>query len=140
MTDFRPDCTINLHVELRGKPAKVSWACSIAIGKHGTVVMARRFLGIVSRDEAELAALLFGLAQAQRLQQEKVEIAATFSLDGRLADDGGARRLPPELRPRRDEAARIWSSFRLAKEGRVAPERALALREAAVGAFARKRR
>jgi hypothetical protein len=137
MTDFRPDCIINLHAEFRGKPAKVAWACSIEHAKAGRVVAARRFLGVVPRDEAEISAVLFGLRQASRFLQEKVELRATFSLEGKLG--GGTGRPPPrELRPAHDEAARLWEGFRLRRTGRVSPDEALALREEAEKAYLRK--
>jgi hypothetical protein len=136
MTDFRPDCTISLHVETRGKPAKLTWACSISHAKRGLLVRARGFSGLVPHAEAELAALLFGLRQTQRLLQEKVEVAATFPVEELLSKEN--RRLAPGLRPQRDEAVRIWESFRLRRMGKVSPGAARELREEAEGSYRRR--
>jgi hypothetical protein len=137
MTDFRPDCTINLHCELRGKPAKIAWSCSIVHPKRGRIVVARRFLGLVSREEAQLRALLFGLREAARLLQEKVEATATFPVEEWLGEEG-PRRLAPELKPLREEAARCWAGFRYRRAGRMSGEEALALRGEAENAFRRR--
>ena len=140
MTDFKPECTINLHVELRGKPAKFAWACSLSQERKGRVVLARRFLGLVTREQAELGALLFGLRQAQRFLQEKVEVAATFPLMDLTGGGSGTRRTAPELRALQGETARIWDSFRLKRIGRMGGEEALPLQEAAELAYQRKRK
>lgn len=140
MTDFRPDCTINLHVEARGKPAKVAWVCSITHARRGRLVLARRFLGLVPRGEAELRALLFGLRETQRLLQEKVEVAATFPLDGLLGEEIRGRRVPAELAPLREDATRLWNAFRLHRCGRLEGGEALALREDGERAFLRNRK
>jgi hypothetical protein len=139
MTDFRPDCIINLHLELQGKPAKVAWSCSIEHSKRGRIVHARRFLGLVSREEAELKALLFGLRQTARLLQEKVVVAATFPVEAYLADVP-PRRLPPELKGAREEALRFWTGFRLRRIGRVAGDEARQLRDDAEKSFRRRSR
>jgi hypothetical protein len=127
MTDFRPDCTINLHVELRGKPAKLAWACSITHPRRGRLVLARKFVGVVPREEAEISALLFGLRQASRFLQEKVEVAASFSVD-RLLAGGESARAAPEVRAIREEAKRRWEEFRLRRSGSLTPLEAVALR------------
>ena len=121
MTDFHPDCTINLHLELRGKPAKLAWVCSISHPKSGRIVLARRFLGLVSPEEAQLRALLFGLRQTGRLLQEKVEAAATFPLESWLGEVE-PRRLAPELKPLREEARRLWDGFRYRRIARLEAE------------------
>jgi hypothetical protein len=136
MTDFRPECIINLHVEIRGKPGRISWACSITREKHGRVVLARKLLGEGLREEAELAALEFGFAQANRFQQEKVEVTATFPLESTL--EGSGRKLSPGLKPRREAVLKAWMGFRLRKLGRMEGPEALALREAAEKAFVRR--
>jgi len=135
MTDFRPECIINLHVEIRGKPGRMAWACSITREKHGRVVLARALLGEVPREEAELAALEFGFSQANRFQQEKVEVTATFPLESTL--EGSGRKLAPELKIRRESVLKAWKGFRLHKLGRMTGPEALALREAAEKAFIR---
>lgn len=140
MTDFRADCTINLHVEAQGRPGKHAWACTITHAKRGRILGARRFLGLVERDEAELRALLFGLRQTSRLQQEKVELAATFSCARLLEEEGFARKPSAEFRALREEARRLWQGFRLAKLGAVTPAEAVALREEAEGAYRRGRK
>ena len=93
MTDFRPECIINLHAEGRSN-SRWAWSCSITREKHGTVVLARKLLGDVSREEAEIAALEYGFAQANRLLQEKVELCSTFAVEGLL--EGSAKKLPAE--------------------------------------------
>ena len=107
MTDFKPDCTINLHVELRGKPAKIVWCCSMEQARAGRVILARRFLGLVNREEAELQVLLFGMRQAARFLQEKVEIRASFSAEDHLLKERSGNRTPQELKPLRAEAVRL---------------------------------
>jgi hypothetical protein len=136
MADFKPDCTINLHVEARGKPAKLAWSCSVSHARSGRLALARRFIGLSSREETELRALLFGLRQASRLLQEKVEVAATFGLDGRLDD---SRRVPPELKPLRDEAHRLWEGFRYRRIGKLSPAVSRELGEEAEKAYRRRR-
>ena len=126
MTDFRADCTINLHAELRGKPAKIAWACSLVHSKRGRIVLARRFVGAVTREEAQLRALRFGLRQASRLLQEKVEANATFALEELLAEES-PRRLAPELKPLREEVARVWLTFRHRRIGRLEGAEAVAV-------------
>ncbi len=140
MTDFRPDCIINLHVETRGKPAKLAWSCSLSHAKQGQIVLACRFLGFVTREEAELKSLLFGLRQASRLLQEKVELRSTFSLEEILNEQGRTRRkLVPELRPFREESVRLWGSFRHSRHGRLEGAEALVLQKEAENAYRRGR-
>jgi len=140
MTEFRPECTINLHVESQGKPAKLAWSCSIAHHRSGRVACARKFLGIVPREEAELHALLFGLEQAKRLLQEKVEIAAAFSLKELLEGEArGARGMSPERKAMREGARREWETFRLRRISPLGREEQAFLRDLAEGAYRRRR-
>ena len=136
MTDFRPECIINLHVEIRAKPARIAWACSITREKHGRVVLARKLMGEAPREEAEIAALEFGFAQANRFMQEKVEVTATFPLESTL--EGSGRKLTPQLKPRRENVVKAWKAFRLRKLGKMVGPEALALRESAEKAFVRR--
>lgn len=140
MTEFRADCTINLHVESRGKPGKLAWVCSVVHGKRGRVVLARRFMGIASREEVELRALLFGLRQGARFLQEKVDVAANFPLEGILAEGKSAGRVSPELKPMKEEILKAWGGIRLKRVARVAGEEAVFLREEAEKAYQRKHR
>ncbi len=138
MNEFKADCTINLHVELSGKPAKVAWACSLVHARRGRVVLARKFLGIVPREEAELEVLQFGLRQATRLLQEKVELNATFPLEGKLSAKKSAK-LEPSLKEKKEQLARLWDGFRLKRAARMSGEEAKLLRETAEKTFVTKR-
>ncbi|MGZ3650592.1 MAG: hypothetical protein ACXVB9_20865 [Bdellovibrionota bacterium] len=140
MTDFKPDCTINLHVEARTKPAVCAWVCSISHVKCGRVVLARKTLGDVPRPEAELEVLHYGLAQALRFQQEKIVVTATFPLGAWLGESkrsGGAGK--PEFKAKREAVARAWATFRLKKINRMDAPDEKSLREEAENAFPRKR-
>lgn len=99
-------------------------------------MLARKFLGIVSRDQAEWSALLFGLKQAERLQQEKVQLCSGFNLS---LDSPGKHR-DPEVQLKKAEAEGIWKSFRLSKTGRVDPEEEAFLQREVAKAFSRKSR
>ncbi|HEY8280646.1 MAG TPA: hypothetical protein VIH99_13535 [Bdellovibrionota bacterium] len=140
MTEFRPDCIINLHVEARGRPEKLAWACTIVHAKRGVLVAARKFLGLFPRETAETEALLFGLGQAARLLQEKVEVAATFPLDRMLTDNISGRRIPPGLKLKSEEIAKVWSGFRFKRITDLRGTEAEGLREDAEKAYERKRR
>jgi hypothetical protein len=141
MTEFHADCTINIHLEARGQPAKLAWSCSLVYAKRGRIVLARGFLGKMGREEAELAALGFGLAQAHRLQQEKVDLAATFPVEG-IDGDGkrAGRTAAPGIKSKRSELMESWQRFRLRRIARINPEEAQLLRETAGKAFERKRK
>ena len=136
MTDFRPDCTIHLHVETRGKPEKAAWCCSIVHHKRGRLLLVSGFLGIVEKRSAEQVALLFGLRQAQRLLQEKVELSSSFPLEGKLEPKRGEKR---QLSPERVQLLQIWEGFRLRRARRMPDgEEAALLRETADRAFSRR--
>ena len=151
MTDFHADCTINLHVcargEKRGQPALRSWSCSIQHPKHGRLVLASKAMGTVGKEEAERAALLFGLQQASRFLQEKVEVAATFPLEERLSKMKEARRKerePVESEDAREvspkeELARAWGRFRLRRVVRMQDSEAKLLSNEAEQALRRSR-
>jgi hypothetical protein len=141
MTEFRADCTINVHIEARGNPAKFAWSCSILYGKRGRVVIARGFLGKSGREEAELAALAFGIGQALRLKQEKVDLAGTFALEGILdAEKPSGRGASESVRLKKRELISVWQGFRLRRVATIRPEEANLLREEAGKAFGRKRK
>jgi hypothetical protein len=115
MTVFKADCTINLHVDSRGKTGKLAWACSIVHHRRGRIVLARKFVGQVPKAEAEQEALLFGLQQTHRLLQEKVDIAANFPLGELLPREnksgGGKRASVKSIHS--EEIAKAWLGFRL---------------------------
>lgn len=138
ISEFRPECTVNLWLEANGQPAKRAWLCSLEVaGKR--VLVARKFLGIVSVEEAELNALLFGLRRARRLLQEKVEVRANFPVEGVLeAKKNPGRRTGPDLQSGKEEAAQIWASIRLIRGGRLDPSSAAFLAEEAKKAFRRR--
>lgn len=141
MNDFKADCTINLHVESRGNPAKQVWVCSITHAKRGRVLLSRKFLGIVSRDEAEMLALRFGIKQALRLLQEKVDVAATFPLESHLKlENSPGRGRTPELKLLREELVSYWGDFRLKRVAKLLPSEAAVLQDNAEKAFQRKRK
>ncbi len=125
MQDFHADCTINLLLQCQGRSAKYSWVCSLVTRESVRLVLARRFLGRVSREQAEWNATVFGLRQAQRLLQEKVALCADFSVD--LSDAGRSR--DPGVQLLKSEAQKIWDSFRLKKMGRISPQELQVLRE-----------
>lgn len=136
MQDFNPDCTINLSIQAQGKPGKFVWACSLVTRDSVRLVLARKFLGIVNRDEAEWSAALFGLSQAQRLMQEKVQLCSDFGLNL----DGTSKHRDPKIQLIKARAEKVWSSFRLRKLGRVEAGEERILREEALSAFSRKSR
>lgn len=104
--------------------------------KHGRLVQARKFIGQPARDEAELTALLFGLKQAARFLQEKVEVRATFPVDDKLPKGNSSSREPePGLKL---DVAKAWGSFRLRRVARMDPKEAEILRREAEKAFAKK--
>ncbi|MGE3261239.1 MAG: hypothetical protein AB7K68_05630 [Bacteriovoracia bacterium] len=137
ISEFKADCTVNLWVEANGNPAKRAWVCALQIdGKR--LIVARKFLGIVSGEEAEFSALLFGLRRARRLLQEKVDVLANFPLEGMTeVRKSSGRRGGPDLQSEREEVAQIWSSIRLKRGGKLAPENAAFLAEEAKKAFRR---
>lgn len=137
MQDFHADCTINLLVQSQGKPGKYAWVCSLVTRNSVRLLTARRFLGMVSREEAELSCALFGLAQTARLQQEKVQICADFSIP---LDAAAGKHRVPEIQLKRAEAVAIWAGFRLKKIGRVSAEENEFLRAEVAKAFSRKSR
>jgi len=136
MQEFKPDCTINLLIQSQGRPAKYVWACSLVTRDSVRLVMARKFMGIVSRDEAEWSAMLFGLSQARRLLQEKVHLCSEYS--GILQEAGKLR--DPRIQSMKAKAQDIWSTFRLRKIGKIASDEEVALKEEAARAFSRKMR
>lgn len=137
MQDFNADCTIKVWVEALGKPAKLAWACEIAVGGR-SLVRARKFLGIVPREEAELSACVFGVSQAARLLQEKVELRASFSAEDtweKRASPGRGR--GPDLQSERTKLARLWNGIRLRRVARLTPAEASAIGAEAKKAFRR---
>lgn len=136
MQDFHPDCTINLLVQSQGKPGKYAWVCSLVTRDSVRLLSARRFLGIVNREEAEWACALFGLEQAARLQQEKVQLCADFSL--LLDPAAGGKHRDPSIQSKKAEAGALWASFRLRKLGKISAEEDGFLRQEAMKAFSRK--
>lgn len=117
MQEFKADCTINLRLDDGGRQGKYSWSCELDIGGK-KIVTAKRFLGAVSRAEAEAGVVLFGLRQAQRLLQEKVELHANFPVEG-IAEKKAftSRGRGPDLQSERNEIAQLWAGFRLKRIG-----------------------
>lgn len=109
MQEFKPECTINLHVDSIGTPPKYIWICSVRY-LLSRVVVAKGFTGSKLREDAQLAAALFGLRQAYRLKQEKVALACSFP---------GILSLSPkknlELQSKLEELHSLWEGFRLKK-------------------------
>lgn len=133
MTGFKADCTINLHVENRGKTGKLAWACSIVHHNRGRIVLARKLTTDMSKEGAEQEAVLFGLQQTQRLLQEKVDIAASFPLQGMLPEEnmpgrGKARGVKSKMS---EDIAKAWLGFRLRRVTRMAAAEAELLRKEA---------
>lgn len=128
MQDFHPDCIINILVTARGQPAKFTWACGLFTRERVPLVIATRFLGHVPREEAEAAALLFGLEQAARLQQEKVQLGGDIAFPGINAPAGRGRKGTVPLKMR--EALALWESFRLRKSASLTEADRAALRGA----------
>lgn len=136
MTNFNPDCTINLHVET-GAKGRVSWACSVVHYKRGRVVLASRNAGSAPKEAAEREAVLFGLRQTHRLLQEKVDVAANFPLKGMLPaqeEKAAGRRAKPAVESEGDELLRAWEGFRLRRISRMEPGEAELLRKEAARA------
>lgn len=138
MTDFHPDCTINILVTGQGRPAKLVWVCSLVMRDGTRLVTARKFTGIASREQVEWTATLFGLRQATRLQQEKVQIRSEFSLPG-IHVSPASRLRDPALQLMREDAERLWTGFRLRKTGRLDEKEAEYLRNEAASGFRRPR-
>lgn len=136
MQDFHPDCTINLLVQSQGKPGKFAWACTLVTRNSVRLLVARRFLGVVNREQAEWSCALFGLEQAARLQQEKVQLSADFSLA--LDPAAGGKHRDPAIQSKKAEAEALWASFRLRKQGKISAEEDGFLRQEAMKAFSRK--
>ena len=109
MQEFKPECTINLHVESLGTPPKYIWNCSIRY-HVSRIVVAKGFTGSKIREDAQLEAALFGMRQAMRLKQEKVALACSFP---------GILSLSPkknlELQSKINEMNSLWQGFRLRK-------------------------
>lgn len=142
MTNFNPDCTINLYVsshgesdeKSRGKGGKLAWACSVVHYKRGRVVAASRLCAGISKADAEREAVLFGLRQTHRLLQEKVEVAANFPLKGMLPpqeEKPAGRREVGSIESKGDDLLRAWESFRLRRIGRMDAGEAELLRQEA---------
>jgi hypothetical protein len=94
MQEFRPDCTINLHLESRGRSAKLVWCCGIRDERGNGLVTVSGFAGTAPRETALLRTLRFGLEQALRLRMEKIEIATDIPVEVYLeADRAGVSRL-----------------------------------------------
>ncbi len=136
MTGFKADCTINLHVENRGKTGKLAWACSIVHHRLGRIVLARKYSADLSKEQAEQEALLFGLQQTQRLLQEKVDVAASFPLQGMLPNENmpGLGKSGSVKSKMREDITKAWNGFRLRRVTRMAADEAELLRKEAAQA------
>lgn len=109
MQEFKPECTINLHVESMGTPPKYIWICSVRY-LVSRVVVAKGFTGSKIREDAQLAAALFGMRQALRLKQEKVALACSFP---GILSLSAKKNL--ELQSKIEEMHSLWAGFRLKK-------------------------
>ena len=71
---FNPTCKIYLAIAEKGNPAKRGFAVILSDSSGRASVKFTKFLGKCSREEAGLCGALLGLAQAQRLKKEKIEV------------------------------------------------------------------
>lgn len=103
-------------------------------------MLAQNNVDEMGKEEAELRVLLYGLQQATRLLQEKVELRASFPLDKLLPKKiSPGKELPFLPEPHGDEkewrkwakhtVARTWGGFRLRRLGKFSPEEAELLRK-----------
>lgn len=139
MNDFNADCTINLLISGQGRPAKLAWACSVTLRDGQRLVLARKFVGIVSREKLEWEAALFGIQQATRLQQEKVALSFDANLSG-INQPAGPKLKDPALQVMREEAEFLWAGFRLRKAARLDEKEAAFLKEESEKAFRRPKK
>ena len=113
MNEFKQECTIILAVREKGK--KFSWVGKLLNQDGECLVLAKKFMGSVSPAAAENAALEFGMEQALRLRQEKVELQTSFPCEKILQENKGksAKKLPKNLSTSDIRLRELWSSFRL---------------------------
>lgn len=140
-TGFKADCTINFHVESLDKSGRLAWSCSIVHYKRGRVVVAAKAAGNVAKEEAQLEAILFGLWQTKRLLQEKVDVAASFPLQGILPEAGSAPQKKTKMEKSdktdgksaqlREDIGKAWEGFRLRRIVKMVPGEAEILRKEA---------
>lgn len=122
MQEFKPDCTINLHLESRGRPGKNVWACSIVDRSGRRLVTALRFAGAMGREAAMIECANFGMSQAQRLRMEKVELASDGTIDSMLVPERIGGKRSKELQSILKNVSNMWIMFRLRKVGVISPE------------------
>lgn len=134
MQEFKAECTINLYVEPIGGSSKFAWVCSIRY-LLSRLVVGKGYLGHADREEAQIKAALFGLKQAQRLKQEKVAIASSFS-DLLQAKKTRKKELQSDL----DEIKYILEGIRLKKLIELAPEELAYLRGEVLGSIANRKK
>lgn len=115
MQEFNPECTINLYLESRGKPAKSAWCCSLTGESGARILVATKFLGKAPFEGSVVGALHFGLAQATRLRMEKVHLATDLPVEGVIAPEKKTRPRDAALEPVMRECADAWAAFRLRK-------------------------
>lgn len=137
MQEFRPECTINLHLESSGKPARQAWFCALLDERGARILIAAKFLGAVSRDESALRALHFGLVQALRLRTEKVELVGEIPLSFLGEERAGVGRLG-ELQSLKEECVEAWNRFRLRRVRSHRPEERELMRRATDAFFRNK--
>lgn len=139
MQEFKPDCTINLHLESKGKPSKYAWVCSVSSDKQKNIVVARGFLGITSIELAQALALQFALRFAENLRREKVWLCTSFPAEGMLIDDKKIKKSsrPQEARLQLEEVKKIWESIRLKRWKKIEEKDLKFLREEVNASFAR---
>lgn len=138
ISEFKADCTVNLWIEASGHPTKFAWACAIEVDEKRILTL-RKFLGMISVDEAETSALLVGLRRARRLLQEKVEVRANFPLEGRFdGKKNSGRRRGPDLQSEWEEISALWTGTRLIRAGKLDPRHAKILADEARKMFRRR--
>lgn len=136
MQDFHADCTINILLHTQGKPAKYAWICSLTTRNSVRLLWARKFMGHTSREDAEWHATLFGLRQAHRLLQEKVQFSAPFNAPNLSA----GKHRDPRIQLMKAESEKLWEAFRLKKQAKILAEEEKFLREEIEKVFFQNRR
>ena len=100
------------------------------------LLWARKFMGHTSREDAEWHATLFGLRQAHRLLQEKVQFSAPFNAPNLSA----GKHRDPRIQLMKAESEKLWEAFRLKKQAKILAEEEKFLREEIEKVFFQNRR
>ena len=139
MQEFKPDCTIILHLESKGKPSKYAWVCSVSTEKQEHMVIARGFLGMIEHELAEAMALQFALRFVENLRREKVELRTSFPAQGMLEEDKKSKKSGRvrEARLQLEEVKKIWEGIRLKRWKKIEEKDLRFLRKEAESSFSR---